>query len=84
MKPFGTIDDFYTVQEDIHEYQSPYNYIIATGDIFLPAAGGAFIGYLTAKLGYNPLINTILDKTMISRILENIKNDKFKNFGKRK
>ncbi|MCI5658363.1 MAG: hemagglutinin repeat-containing protein [Megasphaera elsdenii] len=84
LKPLGTLDDFYTAREDVQNYIVPYGHIFAVSDVFLPTAGGAYIGYFAGRLGYDPLVNTILGKVMISRILDSIKNDNLKNLKKRK
>ena len=84
LKPLGTLDDFYTAREDVQNYIVPYGHIFAVSDFFLPTAGGAYIGYFAGRLGYDPLVNTILGKVMISRILDSIKNDNLKNLKKRK
>ena len=47
LKPFGTIDDFYTVQEDMHKYQFPYNGFIAGADLMVPNAASVISTYFS-------------------------------------
>lgn len=80
LKPFGTIDDFYTVQKDLEEYQFPYSHMIAAGDIFLPNLGGFFSGYMALRWGlYNPGLATLLGKTATDTVFDKIKEKYLKN-----
>ena len=83
LKPFGTIDDFYTVQKDLEEYQFPYNHMIAAGDIFLPNLGGFFGGYMALRWElYNPGLATLLGKTATNTAFDKIKEKYLKKLKK--
>lgn len=84
LKPFGTIDDFYTVQEDMHEYQNLYGLGIAMGDIILPAIGGAASGYLALRIGINPVVGTITGKVASADIFNKLKDRYLENLKKEK
>ena len=75
LKPFGTIDDFYTVQEDMHKYQFPYNGLIAGADLMVPNAASVISTYFSLRSGcrYSPEMAAILSKVAASNVMEIIK-----------
>lgn len=75
LKPFGTIDDFYTVQEDMHKYQFPYNGLIAGADLMFPNAASVISTYFSLRSGcrYSPEMAAILSKVAASNVMEIIK-----------
>lgn len=74
LKPFGTIDDFYKVQEDMHKYQFPCNGLIVGTDLMIPNAASVISTYFSLRSRYSPEMAAILsNKVVASNVLEIIK-----------